>query len=441
MKKNALITTILFFTLTLQAQWDTSSTNKLTTLKKVGIGTNTPSSSVLGTILEVNANGDIFPTIRLGRENGTEKENTNYDFLVSSSGDLAIRNKGQGYPILIKDGTPTGTYGLTINNEGNIGIGTTNPNAKLDIQNGGQRLTFLQGNNTSGYKLDIGLNDDGVNFTNNSASRGFNLVNTKQRIEFLTGNNTSHYKLSVGVNDDGVNFSNNSASRGFNLVNTKQRIEFLTGNNTSLYKLSVGVNDDGVNFSNNSASRGFNLVNTKQRIEFLTGNNTSHYKLSVGVNDDGVNFTNNSASRGFNFQNINGNLLKISNKGNAALNGKFEAKEIKVTNTPTADFVFEKNYNLPSLKSIEKHIKEKKHLPEIASAREMKKDGVNIGDFQIQLLQKIEELTLYTIEQEKKIKSLEKQNYKIEKQEKKIERLESLLEKLLENKNSNKESN
>ncbi|KUY30850.1 hypothetical protein [Elizabethkingia ursingii] len=86
---------------------------------------------------------------------------------------------------------------------------------------------------------------------------------------------------------------------------------------------------------------------------------------------------------------------------NAVLAGKLEAKEIKVTTTPTADFVFEDSYQLPNLEIVEKHIKEKKHLPEIASAAEMQKDGVNIGDFQIKLLQKIEELTLYSIEQNK----------------------------------------
>ena len=97
----------------------------------------------------------------------------------------------------------------------------------------------------------------------------------------------------------------------------------------------------------------------------------------------------------------------INTNGNAYLQGKFEAKEIKVTLTPTADFVFEEDYNLPKLEDVEKHIKEKKHLPEIASAKEMEKEGVNVGEFQIKLLQKIEELTLYTIEQDKRIKELE----------------------------------
>ena len=107
--------------------------------------------------------------------------------------------------------------------------------------------------------------------------------------------------------------------------------------------------------------------------------------------------------------------MKIFPSGNASIYGKFEANEVKVTTTPTADFVFAEDYNLPALEEVEKHIKEKKHLPEIASAKEMEKEGVNIGEFQIKLLQKIEELTLYTIEQNKRIKNLE--------------------EKLLENKN------
>ena len=125
--------------------------------------------------------------------------------------------------------------------------------------------------------------------------------------------------------------------------------------------------------------------------------------------------------------------------GNTAIKGKLEATEIKVTTSPTADFVFEADYDLPTLKSIEKHIKEKKHLPEIASAKEMEKNGVNVGDFQIQLLQKIEELTLYTIEQEKKLKT---QNSKIDKQQKEIEELKkqnseikNLVQKLLKDKN------
>lgn len=95
--------------------------------------------------------------------------------------------------------------------------------------------------------------------------------------------------------------------------------------------------------------------------------------------------------------------------GNVQVKGTLTAKELRIRENAGADFVFEEDYNLPSLEEVEKHIKAKKHLPEIAPAAEMKKNGVMVGEFQIQLLQKIEELTLYTIEQEKRIKQLEDQ--------------------------------
>ncbi|MET3035365.1 hypothetical protein ABXT08_04640 [Chryseobacterium sp. NRRL B-14859] len=112
--------------------------------------------------------------------------------------------------------------------------------------------------------------------------------------------------------------------------------------------------------------------------------------------------------------------MAIMPNGNALLNGKFEAKEIKVTSSPTADFVFDENYNLPKLEDIEKHIKERKHLPEIASAKVMEKEGVNVGEFQIKLLQKIEELTLYSIEQNKQIKQLQEENKTLKSQSEEI---------------------
>ncbi|MEJ5050430.1 hypothetical protein WH221_11350 [Chryseobacterium culicis] len=127
-------------------------------------------------------------------------------------------------------------------------------------------------------------------------------------------------------------------------------------------------------------------------------------------------------------------IMKISSTGNALLQGKFEAKEIKVTLTPTADFVFDENYDLPKLEDIEKHIKEKKHLPEIASAKVMEKEGVNVGEFQIKLLQKIEELTLYSIEQNKKLKVLQQENKILKSQSEEIQELKKQFQILLNTK-------
>jgi len=90
-----------------------------------------------------------------------------------------------------------------------------------------------------------------------------------------------------------------------------------------------------------------------------------------------------------------------------AVNGNIRAKEVKVE-TSWSDFVFEANYDLPSLEEVEKHINEKGHLKDIPSAREVAENGILLGEMDAKLLQKIEELTLYVIELEKKINSQEK---------------------------------
>jgi hypothetical protein len=108
--------------------------------------------------------------------------------------------------------------------------------------------------------------------------------------------------------------------------------------------------------------------------------------------------------------------------------GNINSREVKVSVDAGADFVFEKDYALPSLQEVEKFVTENKHLPEIASAKEMQKEGINLSEMNIKLLQKIEELTLYVIEQNK---NLELQNKKVQLQNEKIIRLEQKIEQLV----------
>ena len=82
------------------------------------------------------------------------------------------------------------------------------------------------------------------------------------------------------------------------------------------------------------------------------------------------------------------------------------AEEI-IVKTMGADFVFADDYQLLPLSEVEAFITENKHLPEIQSAKEMQENGVSVSELQTKLLQKIEELTLYLIQQENRIKELE----------------------------------
>jgi len=103
--------------------------------------------------------------------------------------------------------------------------------------------------------------------------------------------------------------------------------------------------------------------------------------------------------------------------------GTIRAKEIKV-DLNGADFVFEKDYKLMPLNELEQFINEQKHLPEFAPAKEMKENGTDLGNLNSKLLQKMEEMTLYIIEQNKKN---EQQSIKIQVFEEKIEKLEKAL--------------
>ena len=87
--------------------------------------------------------------------------------------------------------------------------------------------------------------------------------------------------------------------------------------------------------------------------------------------------------------------------------GTVTAKKVKVLSSGWPDFVFEKQYPLLPLPKVEQFIEENKHLPGIPSASQIEQGGQDIGEINSKLLQKIEELTLYLIEEQKERKKLE----------------------------------
>ncbi|KAB5483643.1 hypothetical protein [Flagellimonas hadalis] len=97
-----------------------------------------------------------------------------------------------------------------------------------------------------------------------------------------------------------------------------------------------------------------------------------------------------------------------------AVEGSIGAREIKVEASGWSDFVFAKDYEIPTLEELEAYILQNQHLPDIPNETEIIENGVNLGEMNAKLLQKIEELTLYLIEQNKQNKA----------QQKKIEQLE-----------------
>jgi hypothetical protein len=103
------------------------------------------------------------------------------------------------------------------------------------------------------------------------------------------------------------------------------------------------------------------------------------------------------------------------------VNGTIRSKKV-IVDTGWSDFVFDDDYKLMPLHEVEAFIKTNRHLPEIPSAKEVEENGVSLGEISASLLQKIEELTLYAIEQQKVIDKLVKENEEMGRRVKKIEK-------------------
>ncbi|SFW21425.1 hypothetical protein SAMN02927921_00604 [Sinomicrobium oceani] len=157
----------------------------------------------------------------------------------------------------------------------------------------------------------------------------------------------------------------------------------------------------------------------------IRGRNMGHFVVDIYGNDakdafavrtdrnydgtlDHIPFVVNNAGRvGINTTNPDAEL---------SVNGHIHTKEVKVDLDGWSDFVFEEGYDLPTLQEVEAHIRENGHLQDIPAAKEVAENGIRIGEMNAKLLQKIEELMLYTIAQEKRIQRLESEIVQLKKQ-------------------------
>ncbi|BDD12879.1 hypothetical protein FUAX_53110 (plasmid) [Fulvitalea axinellae] len=116
-----------------------------------------------------------------------------------------------------------------------------------------------------------------------------------------------------------------------------------------------------------------------------------------------------------------------------AIAGKTIAEEVKVqVKEEWPDYVFKTGYDLPTLSEVERHIEKTGHLRDIPNAGQVKDNGLLLGEINAKLLRKIEELTLYAIEQEKKLDSLSNENKRIKDLELRLSRQEEMIKQLLE---------
>ncbi|MFK8060565.1 MAG: hypothetical protein AB8B78_10790 [Polaribacter sp.] len=180
----------------------------------------------------------------------------------------------------------------------------------------------------------------------------------------------------------------------------EKRFIYYRGNLKSDFNGIINVNKTITDLDNATDK----VLVTKEYIknEFTLGKNQSPW--------DNTNATNASQnSTDINYLNGNVGIGTTNTQGfKLGVNGNIAALDVKIdTYANWPDFVFKKEYNLPKLNQVEKYIEKNGHLENIPSAKKVKQDGFYLAKMNAKLLQKVEELTLYIINQDKRIKALE----------------------------------
>jgi len=198
---------------------------------------------------------------------------------------------------------------------------------------------------------------------------------------------------------------------------------------------NIDYSNDGINYINVVSVTGNNNVNPSHAFGIWA----QYWRLTVtgiqsgqsNCNIAGLQFlssgvgaaTNNSFwniaaydSNSINY--IGGNVLigkttQSNSNYKLDVSGNIRANKL-VVNTTGADYVFNDGYRLRPLLQVENFIKQNKHLPGIEPAKQMQEEGMSVGETQTKLLEKIEELTLYVIDQNKKLEALNKANQQLQ---------------------------
>jgi len=343
----------------------------------VGVGTSTPATKFYV------AGGEI------GTDNGLRFFGTT----------PYVYSNGNQYPLRIEGSTV-----ILQSHGGNVGIGVdpaVTPVAKLDIYGGtnfiGNALSLRAGNPISSNPSNQILFSyyGTTNYTHAIKSQHYSLG--------AAGNTLQFYLWNYGV--DAIN------TVGTKLVMT------LNG----LGNVGIGIADPGDarlrvagHFVVNGIYNGdmVDIVNSQPDLPANSDLIWGGWNVSQVNNPRLFSLTSNGR---FSFAVHNNGQVGINcDPGNSAymlsVNGKITAEGMTIVqDVPAADYVFDNNYKLLSLKDLSAYVKSNQHLPEIPSACDFQEKGYSVGEMDNLLLKKIEELTLYTIQQQQQIENLSKE--------------------------------
>jgi len=298
------------------------------------------------------------------------------------------------------DESDNATVIITLRGQQSGTISTIIPNGKARIVFESDCVVSNQEGGYTGFNIDFAVDDTLVVFNNtyvneNSIVNGNSTVNGSSTVN---GNSTVNGSTLIG----------GYLGIGTSFPRTKLYIE--SGANTDAAILATCTENNSLVVSSLSTQPA-GATTFKISHEFFNNRDNGYISFHRGLYDYG----------GFlEFGTYGLPRLLINAAGNVGIGtispqylldvkGTIRATEIKVVSVSQfADFVFNKDYQLPKLTEVHSYIQTNGHLPNIPSAAEVKENGMSLVDMQVKLLQKIEELTLYVIDQQKEIETLKK---------------------------------
>jgi len=287
--------------------------------------------------------------------------------------------------------TPPNT---TFTYSGNVGIGVSVPSVLLEVAGSG------------GSSIKIGPSS----------------ISTWGAIQFNNGAFNSANHNFAGGNDNALYINRPSgAIIHFREANGADQMTIASGGN-----VGVGVTNPGTSLevkgsgTNTTIKIGPSSISTWGAIQFNNSAFTSANHNFAGGNDNAL-YINRPSGAVIHFREANGvDQLTIQTGGKVGIGtanpdqllsvkGIIHSQEVLIDLTGWSDYVFNKDYKLPSLNEVQSYIKKNHHLPEVPSADEMEESGLKVGEMNKLLMKKVEKLTLYLIEQNKRIDQLEEQ--------------------------------
>ena len=327
---------------------------------------------------------------------------------INGAGSLSIRD-GSATRVKINQ-AGTGMYLYTTNGYGSLTIGNTDANQ-----------TTMSMRNLA--------NDDGAayfrvtaaNYAVTGAATNDLVIYTPSKSTHIAST-SSYPNLSVTPNGVGV----------FGVTSPTARLHIAAGTataNTAPLKLTTGTNlstTEAGAIEYDGTHLYFTATNGGTRYQLDQQSGSSGWALGGNSGTSSSNFIGTTDAQNLALKTNNVQRLLISSSGNVgigtsnpqaklAVNGDIFSTKVKVTQSGWSDYVFEKDYKLPTLAEVEKYIQQHKHLPDVPSAEKAEKDGLDLGDNQSVLLKKIEELTLYVIDINKKVEKLSAENEALKK--------------------------